>query len=69
MSFVQQITSAPRSLITFLREAKEELGKVSWPTREATLRYTVIIVIVSLAVGVVTGGIDYLFALLIEQVV
>lgn len=46
--------------ISFLKEVREELGKVAWPTREQTIRYTVLVVLVTLAVGVFLGGLDYI---------
>lgn len=46
--------------ISFLKEVKEELNKVAWPTREQTLRYTILVIIVALVVGAFLGGLDYI---------
>lgn len=46
--------------INFLKEVREELGKVAWPTREQTIRYTVLVVAVAVAVGLFLGGLDYI---------
>lgn len=46
--------------VTFLKEVKEELVKVSWPTREQTIRYTVLVIAVAVGVGVFLGGLDYI---------
>lgn len=48
------------NIIAFLNEVKEELGKVAWPTREQTIRYTVLVIIVAVAVGIFLGGLDYI---------
>lgn len=48
------------NIFVFLKEVKEELGKVAWPSREQTIRYTVLVVIVAVAVGVFLGGLDYI---------
>jgi preprotein translocase subunit SecE len=64
---VRTFTSTPQRLVGFVREAREELRKVSWPTREQAIRYTIIVVVASVAVGLLIGGIDYLFTLLIEN--
>lgn len=48
------------NIFNFLNEVKDELAKVAWPTREQTLRYTVLVIIVTLAVGVFLGGLDYI---------
>lgn len=46
--------------ISFLKEVYEELGKVSWPTREQTIRYTILVIIVAVVVGLFLGGLDYI---------
>ena len=47
------------NIFGFLNEVKEELAKVAWPTREQTIRYTVLVLIVTVAVGMFLGGLDY----------
>ena len=44
-----------------------EIKKVNWPTRQQTVRYTVIVLMVSLVVAVFLGGLDLLFALLLDK--
>ncbi|EKD85438.1 MAG: hypothetical protein ACD_38C00030G0008 [uncultured bacterium] len=46
--------------ISFLMEVKEELGKVAWPSREQTIRYTILVILVAVAVGLFLGGLDYI---------
>jgi len=50
--------------LDFLKEVKEELNKVVWPTREQTIRYTVLVVLVAVVVGIFLGFLDYLLTLL-----
>ncbi|NQU82342.1 MAG: preprotein translocase subunit SecE [Parcubacteria group bacterium] len=45
----------------FFREVWTESRKVDWPTRQATLRYTVIVVVISLAVAAFLGLLDFVF--------
>jgi len=52
------------NIINFLREVKEELGKVSWPSREQTIRYTVLVILVAVVVGLFLGVLDYLLTLI-----
>ena len=47
-------------VFSFLQETREELNKVIWPSREQTIRYTVLVVIVAVSVGLFLGGIDYI---------
>lgn len=50
----------------YLKGARAELKKVIWPNRQATIRLTLIVIGVSLAVAVFLGGLDFLFATLLR---
>lgn len=50
-------------VISFFKEAKEELNKVVWPSREQTIRYTIMVIIVAVATGLFLGGLDYILTL------
>lgn len=43
---------------SFLRDVRQELHGVQWPTRVATVRFTALIIIVSVVVAAVTGVLD-----------
>ena len=45
-------------VISFLRDVKIELSKVSWPTKDQTVKYTIIVIALSLAIAIFLGGID-----------
>jgi preprotein translocase subunit SecE len=45
----------------FLKEVKNELSKVIWPTRAQATKLTAIVVGVSVIVGVFIGTLDFLF--------
>jgi len=47
--------------IGFVRESRDELRKVTWPSRQTTIRYTLIVIGASVAVGAIIGGLDFLF--------
>ena len=49
--------------LTYLREAKEELLKVSWPSKKDTITYSVIIVLITILMGIYFTGLDWLFTL------
>lgn len=46
--------------ISFIKEVITELKKVTWPTREETMKLTVMVIIISIVVGVFIGGLDIL---------
>ena len=52
----------------FLNEAWSELKKVHWPTREQTRTLTMLVIGVSIAVGLLLGGIDLVFEKIFEAV-
>jgi preprotein translocase subunit SecE len=45
--------------IEFLGQVKTELTKVIWPTKSETLKYTVTVILFSLAVAFILGAADY----------
>ncbi|HSX19195.1 MAG TPA: preprotein translocase subunit SecE [Candidatus Saccharimonadales bacterium] len=46
----------------YIKESKEELDKVIWPTRAETIRLTLIVLGVSIIVGAYVSGIDAIMA-------
>ncbi|MDD2731594.1 MAG: preprotein translocase subunit SecE [Candidatus Pacebacteria bacterium] len=60
-------TNIFQKIINFLKEVRLEMKKVNWPTRKETIKYTLIVVGVSLAVAVFLGGLDYIFSLLLNK--
>lgn len=60
---------AMTSPITFLRETYDELRKVIWPTRNEIIRLTAIVVIISVAVGIYIGGLDFALVKAVEYII
>lgn len=58
-----------KKLITFLKEVRLETKKVNWPTRQQTLRYTLIVLGIAGAVALFLGGLDFIFTFLLEKFV
>ncbi|MDR3558934.1 MAG: preprotein translocase subunit SecE [Candidatus Pacebacteria bacterium] len=54
------------SITQFLKEAKAELEKVNWPSREQTINYTLIVIGISLATAAFLGGLDWIFQTLLK---
>jgi preprotein translocase subunit SecE len=53
----------------FIKEAKAELKKVVWPTKQQVVKLTLVVAGVSLVVGALIGGLDYLFTQLMGLIV
>ncbi|MFO7807345.1 MAG: preprotein translocase subunit SecE [Candidatus Moraniibacteriota bacterium] len=56
-----------KQVINFLKEARDELKKVSWPNKEQTFKYTLVVIGVSLAVAIFLGVLDLVFSGAIEK--
>lgn len=46
-------------LTNYAKESKEELKKVTWPSKKAVFRNTLIVIAISAAVAVFFGTLDY----------
>lgn len=46
--------------VRFVREVVAELKKVNWPTRQETVKLTVAVILISIAVGIFIGSLDAL---------
>ena len=53
----------------FLDEAYSELKKVAWPTREQVRNLTVLVFVVSMAVGLYITVLDFGFAQIVARLV
>jgi preprotein translocase subunit SecE len=54
-------------LSLFLRESKQELQRVNWPTTQETVRLTGVVVGVSLVIAVFLGVADMIFLYLLQN--
>jgi preprotein translocase subunit SecE len=52
-------------IATFLKEVRAELTKVVWPTRSQLVRYTLVVIGISLFFALYLGGIDALLSWII----
>lgn len=64
-----KIANFPKKIITFLKEVRLEMKKVNWPTRQETIRYTLIVIGVSIGVAIFLGGLDFIFTTLLNKFV
>lgn len=56
-------------IASYLRETKEELIRVSWPTRQVVLKHTLLVIGISLGLAVLLGAADYIFAFGLNKVI
>lgn len=67
-SFSQRVVNTERfeGLRRFIRETMSEIRKVIWPDRETARNLTLLVIAVSLVLGILLGGIDYVLFQLFE---
>lgn len=56
------------SPVEYIKETRDELRKVTWPTQAEVTRLTLIVLIISIIVGLYIGGLDYVFTKTIELI-
>ncbi len=59
--------SSGPSIAQLPREVTSELRKVTWPSREEAVRLTIMVLVVSAAVGLFLGAVDYVFTALVTN--
>jgi preprotein translocase subunit SecE len=63
-----QIIKPKKRRFAFVGDIVGELRKVTWPSRRDTIRLTIMVIAVCVAVGIVLGALDYGFAELVGKV-
>lgn len=58
-----------KKIVIFLKEVKMEMKKVNWPTKKETIRYTLIVIAISIAVAIYLGGLDFIFTTILNKFV
>ena len=56
-------------MVKYFGEAKEELQKVSWPTKKETTNHTLLVVGISVGVLIFFGIVDYFLTIGLEQLI
>ncbi len=67
--FVALQTEKGQAFFNLFKEAKAEIRKVVWPTRQETGQTTAIVVVVVLVVGLLLWGLDSLLSWLVSGVI
>lgn len=62
------VAQAKKRKFTFFQDVIGELRKVAWPTRQETIRLTLIVLGICLIMGAILGALDFGFSWLVKQV-
>ncbi|MEK7072300.1 MAG: preprotein translocase subunit SecE [Patescibacteria group bacterium] len=57
------------NLIQYIKDSKNEVKKVTWPTRKEIKQHTILVIIISLAVAAFLGLVDMILTQVIEKII
>lgn len=63
---VALLTTQGKATVTFAREARTEMRKVIWPTRQETLHTTLIVAVVTAVMSLILWGLDSVLVRLVS---
>lgn len=55
-----------QKVITFVKDTRIEMARVVWPSREALIRDTIVIIVVTLGLAAFLGVLDVIFQYLLN---
>ncbi len=58
-----KILKTMKKVFAYLRGSKEELEKVTWPTRTEVIRYSILVIILVILAAAYFGALDYILNL------
>lgn len=53
----------------FIGELRQEFKRINWPSRDETLRMSVIVIVISLIVAAFLGALDFIFSSLLKSII
>jgi preprotein translocase subunit SecE len=57
------------ALTTYIRHVREEMSHVTWPSTREAVAHTLMVILVSVIVAALVGGLDYVFTGFVSRVV
>ena len=67
MGIINWIKTRFLGIKLFLKEVYTEGKKVDWPSREETIRYTLIVIVISVTIAAFLGGLDFIFMGILQK--
>ncbi|MFI5240217.1 MAG: preprotein translocase subunit SecE [Candidatus Saccharimonadia bacterium] len=56
-------------IVEYIKEARAELARVTWPTRQQTINWTLAVIVFSIGFSVVIAGLDWVFNLIVQKLI
>jgi preprotein translocase subunit SecE len=63
------MTTIIQKVNNFFKDVYAELKKVSWLSRNDVVRYTLIVLAVTIIVSAFLGGLDFIFSSLVQKII
>ena len=57
------------SLTSYLKETRVELKHVHWPSRQATINFTIIVIGVTVVCAALLGLFDFIFTFILKTII
>jgi preprotein translocase subunit SecE len=57
------------SLGSYIKETREEMKHVSWPTRKQVIVYTSVVILLSAILAIYLGVLDYVLQIVISKII
>ncbi|MDA1335023.1 MAG: preprotein translocase subunit SecE [bacterium] len=57
------------NFITYIKETRQEMRKVNWPTRHQTFISTILVIVISIAVAIYLGVFDYIYQFVLSRLI
>jgi preprotein translocase subunit SecE len=51
----------------FFKEVVRELKKVHWPTKGETIKYTILVIFISILLAIYFGALDYIYTIILHK--
>ena len=62
-------TSSPSLKRSWFQELKGEFGKITWPTKDKLVKQSTVVIIISVILGFIIAGVDYLLQIGLTYIV
>ncbi|MDP2684823.1 MAG: preprotein translocase subunit SecE [bacterium] len=58
-----------QKIFSYIKESKDELKKVIWPSRKETIKYTLLVIGISIVTAIFLGAIDFGLNIVVEKII
>ena len=67
MKIINWLKTKFQAIKLFFKEVYTEGKKVDWPSREEAIKYTLIVIVISVTIAAFLGGLDFIFMGILQR--